>query len=233
LALIFQALLFDLDGTLTDPREGITRSIAYALERMGLEPPPLDALTFAIGPPLRRSLATLLGDESPAAVERAISLYRERFADVGLFENAVYEGIGDALRGLAARGATLYVATSKPRVYAERIIEHFALDAHFAAIHGCELDGTREDKRDLLAHLLPHHGLAPERTAMIGDRGADMVAARHHGLRAIGVLWGYGSPEELRSAGAHALCDAPAALNRTLSSSGDVATPHIEGVVAH
>src|SRR6187402_704359 len=106
-----QAILFDLDGTLTDPREGITRSIAYALERMGLEPPPLDQLTFAIGPPLRRSLARLLNDETPAAVERALALYRERFADVGLFENAPYEGIVEALQAVAAGGATLYVAT--------------------------------------------------------------------------------------------------------------------------
>lgn len=131
-----KGLLFDLDGTLTDPREGITRSIAYALERMGREPPPLEALTFAIGPPLRRSLATLLGDGRSTTVERALALYRERFADVGLFENAVYEGMAEALRELAAGGAALYVATSKPRVYAERIIRHFGLDAHFEAIHG-------------------------------------------------------------------------------------------------
>ena len=207
-----KAALFDLDGTLTDPREGITRSIAYALERMGIQPPALDALTFAIGPPLRRSLATLIGDESPAAVERAIALYRERFADVGLFENAVYDGIADALRAVAAGGATLYVATSKPRVYAERIVSHFSLGAHFEAIHGCELDGTREDKRDLLAHLLPHHGLAARDCAMIGDRGADMSAARHHGVRAIGALWGYGSREELSEAGAQSLCARPAEL---------------------
>jgi phosphoglycolate phosphatase len=201
-----KSVLFDLDGTLTDPREGITRSIAYALEAMGVRPPGLDALTFAIGPPLRRSLATLLGDESPAAVERALALYRERFADVGLYENAVYEGVAEALRAIAAGGATLYVATSKPRVYAERIVRHFGLEAHFEAIHGCELDGTREDKRDLLAHLLPHHGLGVHECAMIGDRGADMVAARHHGVRAIGALWGYGTREELAEAGAHAFC---------------------------
>jgi phosphoglycolate phosphatase len=207
-----KAILFDLDGTLTDPREGITRSIAFALERMGVEPPPLEALTFAIGPPLRRSLATLLGDESPERVERALALYRERFAEVGLFENAVYEGIADALEVLAGKGATLYVATSKPRVYAERIVRHFGLDAHFAAIHGCELDGTREDKRDLLAHLLPHHGVAADEAAMIGDRGADMAAARHHGVRAIGALWGYGSRDELRQAGAHAFCERPSGL---------------------
>ena len=207
-----RAILFDLDGTLTDPREGITRSIAYALERMDLAPPPLDDLTFAIGPPLRRSLATLLGDETPAAVERALALYRERFADVGLFENAVYDGIGETLATLGQSGAKLFVATSKPRVYAERIVRHFALEGHFAAIHGCELDGTREDKRDLLAHLLPHHGLAASGAAMIGDRGADMVAARHHGVRAIGALWGYGTRDELEGAGAQSLCNRPAEL---------------------
>lgn len=207
-----KAILFDLDGTLTDPREGITRSIAYALERMGLEPPPLDHLTFAIGPPLRPTLAKLIGDETPATVERALALYRERFADVGLFENAVYDGIAEVLRTLTGRGTALYVATSKPRVYAERIVRHFALDTHFEAIHGCELDGTREDKRELLAHLLPHHGLKAADCAMIGDRGADMAAARHHGVRAIGVLWGYGSREELEGAGAHSLCERPGEL---------------------
>jgi len=211
-----KAILFDLDGTLTDPREGITRSIAYALERMGLDPPPLDHLTFAIGPPLRRSLATLIGDETPARVERALALYRERFADVGLFENAVYDGIVDTLHLLAERGAVLYVATSKPRVYAERIVRHFGLDAHFEAIHGCELDGTREDKRDLLAHLLPHHGVAPGEAAMIGDRGADMVAARHHGVRGVGVLWGYGTREELEGGGAQVLCHSPGELASVL-----------------
>jgi len=204
-----KAILFDLDGTLTDPREGITRSIAYALERMGLEPPPLDDLTFAIGPPLRRSLARLIGSEADEAVERTLAFYRERFADVGLFENALYEGIAETLGELAAGGASLYVATSKPRVYAERIVRHFGLDAHFIAVHGCELDGTREDKRDLLAHLLPHHGIDPRDAAMIGDRGVDMVAARHHGLRGVGALWGYGSREELEAAGAHVVCTLP------------------------
>jgi phosphoglycolate phosphatase len=204
-----KAILFDLDGTLTDPREGITRSIAYALGRMGLEPPPLADLTFAIGPPLRRSLASLIGSEADEAIERTLAFYRERFADVGLFENAVYDGIVETLTDLSARGAALYVATSKPRVYAERIVRHFGLDAHFLAVHGCELDGTREDKRDLLAHLLPHHAIDPRDAVMIGDRGADMIAACHHGVRAVGALWGYGSREELAAAGAHTLCALP------------------------
>jgi phosphoglycolate phosphatase len=207
-----KAILFDLDGTLTDPREGITRSLAFALQRMGLEPPPLAELTFAIGPPLRRSIAQLIGTEAGADIERALGFYRERFADVGLFENAVYDGVAETLQALSARGATLLVATSKPRVYAERIVRHFALEAHFAAVHGCELDGTREDKRDLLAHLLPYHGLAPGSATMIGDRGADMAAARHHGVAAVGALWGYGSREELEAAGAQSCCAAPREL---------------------
>jgi phosphoglycolate phosphatase len=210
-------LLFDLDGTLTDPREGITRSLAYALERMGIAPPPPQELTFAIGPPLRASLARLLGTTENAVVERALAHYRERFADVGLFENAPYDGIVEALDALAAGGATLYVATSKPRVYAERILRHFDLHVHFLAVHGCELDGTREDKRELLAHLLPHHGLTPSRAVMIGDRGADMVAARHHGLLGLGVLWGYGDTEELLTHGAHACVRSPRELPAALA----------------
>ena len=212
------AVLFDLDGTLTDPREGITRCIAHALERMGIEPPPLDALTFAIGPPLRASLAQLLGRDDPADVERALAFYRERFADVGLFENAPYAGIHEALDAIRASGARLFVATSKPIVYAERIVRHFGLDAHFVEVHGCELDGTREDKRDLLAHLLPRHAIAPGRAVMIGDRGVDMRAARHHGLHALGALWGYGSCAELEEHGAHRLCEAPALLPQALAA---------------
>ena len=96
-------------------------------------------------------------------------------------------------------------------------MRHFGLDVHFAAVHGCELDGTREDKRDLLAHLLPHHGLAASEAAMIGDRGADMVAARHHGVRAVGVLWGYGTRDELVGAGAESLCESPARLRAVLA----------------
>lgn len=212
------AVLFDLDGTLTDPREGITRCIAHALERMGVQPPPLDALTFAIGPPLRASLAQLLGRDDPTDVERALAFYRERFADVGLFENAPYAGIHEALDAIRASGARLFVATSKPIVYAERIVRHFGLDAHFVEVHGCELDGTREDKRDLLAHLLPRHGIASGRAVMIGDRGVDMRAARHHGLHALGALWGYGSCAELQEHGAHRLCEAPSLLPQALAA---------------
>ncbi|MEO5694279.1 MAG: HAD hydrolase-like protein [Usitatibacter sp.] len=207
-----KSVFFDLDGTLTDPREGITRSIAHAMERMGVAPPPLAELEFAIGPPLRPTLGKLIGDESPGAIEQALAHYRERFGDVGLFENAVYDGIVETLSALTASGATLVVATSKPRVYAERIVCHFGLDRHFAEVHGCELDGTREDKRDLLAHLIPHHGFDVRHSAMIGDRGVDMIAARHHGVHALGALWGFGSREELTAAGAHSFAETPTGI---------------------
>jgi len=215
------AVFFDLDGTLTDPREGITRSIAHALQRMGREPPPLDDLCFAIGPPLRASLARLLDDDRRDTVEQALAHYRERFAEVGLFENAPYEGIAETLAALRDSGARLFVATSKPLVYAERIVRHFGLDVHFDAVHGCELDGTREDKRDLLPHILATHGLPAQRTAgqritMIGDRGVDMSAARLHGLARIGALWGYGTADELLEAGADVLCESPQALRTKL-----------------
>ena len=220
---------FDLDGTLTDPREGITRSIAYALERLGVAPPPLAEMEFAIGPPLRASLARLLGTDSREMVETALAHYRERFAAVGLFENAPYAGIDDALRALAATGATLVVATSKPAIYARRIVEHFALGVHFSEVHGCELDGTREDKRDLIAHILPHHGFDAAHAVMIGDRGVDMRAGRHHGLATVGALWGFGSRGELTEGGAHALCanvrDLPAVLGRLTAARTSLTRP--------
>ncbi len=215
-----KVLLFDLDGTLTDPREGITRCIAHALERMGREAPPLEALTFAIGPPLRASLATLLGTGDRGEVERALGHYRERFADVGLYENAPYAHVAATLERLRGSGRRLYVATSKPQVYAERIVRHFAIDAHFEAVHGCELDGTRENKVDLLDHLFRTHRLVPGEAAMIGDRGVDMGAARHHGAFAIGALWGYGSREELLAAGADRLAREPAELPRVVEGTG-------------
>ena len=212
-----KAVLFDLDGTLTDPREGITRSIAHALERMGREPPPLDDLCFAIGPPLRASLAQLLGEDRRETVEQALAHYRERFADVGLFENVPYDGIVELLAALRGNGTRLFVATSKPLVYAERIVRHFGFDAHFEAVHGCELDGTREDKRDLLAHLLATHAIAGgQDIAMVGDRDVDMRAAKVHGLRGLGALWGYGSRSELLDAGAQDLVESPGALRTKL-----------------
>ena len=195
-------VLFDLDGTLTDPKEGITRSIAYALERMARVVPDIDALRFAIGPPLRDSFATLLDTSDAQAIELAMLHYRERFSSIGLFENAVYPGIPETLSAIKSAGCKIVLATAKPHIYAKRILEHFELSAAFDAVYGCELDGTRQHKTDLIAYLLKHEQIDPaERpTVMIGDRVHDIAAAHANGCQAIGVTWGYGSASELRDA---------------------------------
>jgi phosphoglycolate phosphatase len=199
-------LIFDLDGTLTDPREGITRSYIHALEMLGHVAPPAASLERFIGPPTREVLRELLGTDDHDAIERGVSIYRERFSTVGLYENALYPEIEAVLRELAAVGFTCWVCTSKPRVYAAQIIEHFGLTQYFRAVYGCELDGTRADKADLLAYLLERESIDPAAAVMIGDRLHDVRAARENGLRSIGVLYGFGDRAELEAAGAHALC---------------------------
>lgn len=208
-------VFFDLDGTLTDPKEGITRSIQYALERLDAPVPETDALLWCIGPPLRASLAQLLGGDDDAAGE-ALALYRERFAETGLYENAVYAGIPDVLRELKDQGKRLFVATSKPHVYAERIVEHFGLDECFEIVFGSELDGTRAEKTDLLQYAVAQTGTDPAEAVMIGDRKHDMLGARNNDLSCIGVLYGYGSEAELQAAGAQQLVSSPEELLQTL-----------------
>ena len=204
------AIFFDLDGTLTDPKPGITRSIQYALHRLEQSTiPPEDQLTWCIGPPLRTSFVKLLGE---ASADLAVALYRERFSEVGLYENSVYAGIRDVLSALRRSGHRLFVATSKAHVFADRIIDHFDLRDHFEHIFGAELDGTRADKSDLLAHALRTTAVDPSRTLMIGDRSHDMVGAKNNGMKGIGVLYGYGSRDELIAAGARQLCAAPQAI---------------------
>ena len=209
-----RALLFDLDGTLTDSAPGITRCVAYALEKLGL-PPATDArLNDCVGPPLRDSFAAL--GASAAQIEPAIDAYRERYVDVGILENEVYEGIPALLERLRAGGFALHVATSKPQPYAERILDHFALRAAFGEVYGSRLDGGRSRKTELIGAACGELGLDAAASAMVGDRGVDMSAAVELGLSAIGVRWGYGSDGELRDAGAHALIDAPHALDALL-----------------
>jgi len=203
-------IYFDLDGTLTDPKLGITRSIQYALSKLDRPPPPEDELTWCIGPPLRASLKTLLGTDDLAG--EALSLYRERFADIGIFENEIYPGIENTLSVLAKSGRRLFVATSKPSVYAERIIDHFKLTAYFERVFGSELDGRRSDKTDLLRYALQTMRVDPSRAIMVGDRSHDMIGARNNGMTAVGVLYGYGNKEELVAAGAHHVCTTPYGL---------------------
>jgi phosphoglycolate phosphatase len=201
------AIFFDLDGTLTDPKPGITRSIQYALQKLDLPVPSQDQLTWCIGPPLRDSFVRLLGSDNRA--DLAVTLYRERFGDVGLYENAVYPDIEHILGALKASHGRLFVATSKARVFAVRIIEHFGLNSYFEHVFGAELDGTRVHKTDLLAYALEKTGVDPLQALMIGDRSHDMIGARNNGMAAVGVLYGYGSREELIGAGASHVCATP------------------------
>jgi phosphoglycolate phosphatase len=208
---MIDAIFFDLDGTLTDPKPGITRSIQYALQRLDYPAiPTADELTWCIGPPLRTSFVRLLGGEQSA--DHAVSLYRERFSDVGLYENRVYDGIDEVLTRLGASGHRLFVATSKAHVFADRIIDHFGLRGHFERVFGAELDGTRADKSHLLQYALQQAAVDPSKTLMIGDRSHDMVGASNNGMKGIGVLYGYGSREELLAAGARQVCATPAAI---------------------
>jgi phosphoglycolate phosphatase len=204
------AIFFDLDGTLTDPKLGITRSVQYALGKLDRAIPPEHELTWCIGPPLRASLKKLLGTDDLA--DEALSLYRERFADIGIFENEIYLGIEDTLSVLASSGRRLFVATSKPGVYAERIIDYFKLKVYFERVFGSELDGRRSDKTDLLGYALQTTRVSPSQAIMIGDRSHDMVGARNNGMTAVGVLYGYGTEQELLDAGAHHICATPQRL---------------------
>lgn len=201
-------LLFDLDGTLSDPKVGIVKCIQYALEIMERPAPAADALEWCIGPPLWKSFAQLLPSDDAAELERAVGLYRERFATLGIRENHPYEGIADALARLG-RGNRLYLATSKPGVYAEQIVGRDGLRPFFEQVYGSELDGTNTEKGDLIAHILRTEKLAPETVAMVGDREHDMLGAAQNGVKGYGVAWGYGSREELSRAGAEAIFASP------------------------
>jgi len=205
-------VLFDLDGTLTDPREGIVACLKHALRGVGQSSPPDAELLRYIGPPLRETFASLLGSAGPGAVEEAVALYRERFAATGIFENVVYPTVPAALAELQALGMTLYVATAKLQLFAERIVDYFGLAGFFHRVYGSELDGTRAIKSELIAYVLRTESLSPDSTVMVGDRAHDVRGAVANGVLPIGVLWGYGSREELTTAGATVLCAQPALL---------------------
>lgn len=189
-------LLFDLDGTLTDPREGITRSVQYALGKLGIEAPDLTALEHFIGPPLLQCfMESHALDEATAW--QAVAFYRERFKTTGLYENQPFAGIDALLGDLKAQDRTLYIATSKPQVFAMEIARHFGFADYFDAIYGSELDGSRTNKVELIAHLLEREGIPQEQAVMIGDRKHDLIGAHRNGLRSIAVGYGFGSHTEL------------------------------------
>ncbi|MCU1268175.1 MAG: family hydrolase [Acidobacteria bacterium] len=211
-------LLFDLDGTLTDPRPGIVGCMRFALDQLRVPYPSDDVLASYIGPPLRGTFATLLDTSDAERIEEALRWYRQRFADTGLYENKVYEGVPAMLDTIGHMGCAAYVVTSKPAVYAKRIVSYLRLGHHFQKVYGAELDGRWDDKAELLAYLLAAEGVGPSTSVMVGDRAADIMAAKANEVRSIGVLWGYGSEVELTDAGADILCRTPSELATHLSA---------------
>jgi phosphoglycolate phosphatase len=210
-------VLFDLDGTLTDPIEGMMHCFHYALERMSVPLPTRAELQLHIGPPLRSTFSQILQTADEAKVEKAVSLYRERFADVGMFENEVYEGVPGMLAALQASSKRLFVATSKVHVYTHSILKHFELSGYFDAVYGSELDGRLDNKADLIRHILWSESLAPDETLMVGDRKYDITGAKENNCFAAGVTYGYGSAEELMEAGTDYLCHSPHDVARLFS----------------
>ncbi|MGZ9850164.1 HAD family hydrolase [Macrococcus psychrotolerans] len=196
---MYDYVLFDLDGTLTDPYIGITNSIIYSLQQMNIEAPDNSALIPFIGPPLYESYRTVynLQDEDNAT---AIKHYRTYFSDKGMYENEVYAGIEIVLQALKAQGKQLFIATSKPTDFAIPILQHFKLDGYFNEIVGSNMDGTRTNKAEVIATVMNTHQLNPDKTVMIGDRMYDINGAHQNNIDSIGVLYGYGSAEEIKAA---------------------------------
>ena len=201
---MYKYILFDLDGTLTDPKEGITKSVQYALKHMGIEEPDLDNLTRFIGPPLTESFKVFYGIEG-ARMEEAIAKFRERFSTKGIFENGVYDGIHELLAALKKEGKTLAVATSKPWVFAERILEKYELRQYFDVVVGSELDEkTRSSKTEVIEEVLRRLKLDDkdlQSVIMVGDRKHDIIGANNFNLHSVGVKFGYAEPGELEEAG--------------------------------
>ena len=208
-------LLFDLDGTLTDPQEGITNSVAYALRQYGIIEDPKNLIRF-IGPPLHVSFHDWYGFDEDKAFE-AVAHYRVYFGDKGIFENAVFDGIPEMLRDLRAAGFTLVLATSKPEVYAKQILEHFDLTKYFHHICGATMDASRSRKADVITYALETAGITDKAQAvMVGDRHHDIEGGIENGLETVGVLFGYGSREELNKAGAHHIVSTVSELHTLL-----------------
>ena len=197
----YDVLLWDLDGTLTDPKEGITLSVQYAMNRLGYPVPEADDLDWIIGPPLKESFKTLLHTTDDEILDRAILIYRERYRESGLYENIVYPGIPELLAKLKEQGCRHLLATSKPRVFAEKILQYFALDSYFSVIMGSELNGQFVEKEVLIAEVLKKvPAESRPKTVMIGDRRYDVQGARANQIDVISVGYGYGTAEELQEA---------------------------------
>lgn len=198
---MYNTVLFDLDGTLTNPGRGITNSVAYALNKFGIETEDKKEFYKFIGPPLLDSFMKYYGFSEEEA-ETAIAYYREYFRDTGIFENEVYDGIPELLEEIRNSGRKIILATSKPEEFAKRILVHFGLDKYFDFAAGATMDSSRNKKGDVIAYALKESGCSSENAVMVGDRLHDILGAKENGLDSIGVLFGYGSREELENAGA-------------------------------
>lgn len=206
---MFDTILFDLDGTLTDPGEGITNSVAYALDKYGIDVQDKRELYKFIGPPLVDSFMKYYGFDEDKALQ-AVEYYREYFRNKGIFENEVYEGVEDMLRRLHADGKRIVLATSKPEEFALRILEHFELKKYFTVVAGASMDSSRSKKGDVIAYALSMCGNVDKSTVvMVGDREHDIIGAKENALASIGVLYGYGNEEELQNSGADFIAATP------------------------
>lgn len=212
----YRAIMFDLDGTLTDPKVGITSSVQYALAKFGVEVSDRETLVPFIGPPLIESFERYYGFSHEQAIE-AVAGYREYFGVTGLFENELYPGIPELLSQLKDRGIALGIATSKATIFAEQIVEHFGISQYFDVVVGSNLDHTRVAKAEVIGYLRSEHlPFRTESIVMIGDREHDIIGAKTHGLNAIGVAYGYGSRLELETAGALGVAETVAELGALL-----------------
>ena len=199
---MYRYVLFDLDGTLTDPGEGITNSVMYALRQLGIEERDRTKLYSFIGPPLKETFMEKYGFSEEKAME-AVRQYRVYFQDRGIFENVPYEGMKECLNALKESGRHLIVATSKPDVFAKRILERFGFAPYFDAVYGASMDETRTKKDEVIAYALKEAGISDlSECVMVGDREHDIRGAKMNGLDSVGVLYGYGSLRELEKAGA-------------------------------
>ena len=206
---MYDTILFDLDGTLTDPGEGITNSVAYALGKYGIEVQDRSELYKFIGPPLVDSFMKYYGFSQDEALQ-AVEYYREYFRDTGIFENRVYDDVETMLRQLHTDDKRLVLATSKPEEFAVRILEHFELRKYFTVVAGASMDSSRSKKGDVIAYALSMCGDIDKAAAiMVGDREHDVIGAKENDLKCIGVLYGYGSEEELKKCGADYIAETP------------------------
>jgi phosphoglycolate phosphatase len=213
-----EIILFDLDGTISDPKIGITRAVQYALKEFGITVDNLDDLCKFIGPPLKESFE-MFYNFNEEEVKRAIEKYREYFKDTGIYENELYDGMDELLNNLVTMGKQLVIATSKPIVFANRILEYFNVSKYFQFVSGSEMDGTRIKKAEVICYALEKINVKDlSKTVMIGDREHDIFGAKAAGIDSIGVLYGYGDRDEFIHAGATVIVETVEELAQCLGA---------------